>query len=75
MPEIPCITAMEAIRAFERAGFSVCRTKKHHIMKRSGWPNRLSIPVHKGKTLGVGLLGSQIKAAGLTIEQFREFLK
>ena len=71
MPEIPRITGKAAVRAFEKAGFTVDRvTGSHHIMKKSGHPNRLSIPVHAGKTIGKGLLAAQIKAAGLTLEQF-----
>jgi predicted RNA binding protein YcfA (HicA-like mRNA interferase family) len=68
---IPRITGEEALAAFERAGFAVVRIKgSHHIMKRGGWPNRLSIPVHSGKTIGKGLLATQIDKAGLTLEEF-----
>lgn len=31
---------------------------------------RLSIPVHGGKTVGIGLLARQIKVAGLTVDEF-----
>ena len=75
MPEVPRISGAKAVKAFERAGFEVVRIKgSHHIMKRTGHPNRLSIPVHAGKTVGVGLLKSQIDAAGLTVEKFIENL-
>ena len=71
MPEIPRITGAEAVRAFERAGFVVVRiSSSHYILKKSGWPNRLSIPVHVKKILGKGLLKSQIEAAGLTVAEF-----
>jgi predicted RNA binding protein YcfA (HicA-like mRNA interferase family) len=76
MPKIPRITGEEAVRAFERAGVVVVRVSgSHHIMKKSGHPNRLSIPVHAGKTVGTGLLKSQIEAASITLEQFIEFLR
>ncbi|MBI1903336.1 MAG: type II toxin-antitoxin system HicA family toxin [Planctomycetes bacterium] len=75
MPAIPRITGRDAVRAFERAGFTVARISgSHHILKKEGCPNRLSIPVHAGETVGTGLLKSQIEAAGLTIEQFLELL-
>ncbi|MSR58240.1 MAG: addiction module toxin, HicA family, partial [Planctomycetaceae bacterium] len=35
MPEIPRITGVEAVKAFQKAGFSVIRIKgSHHIMKK-----------------------------------------
>jgi predicted RNA binding protein YcfA (HicA-like mRNA interferase family) len=75
MAEVPRISGLEAIRAFEQAGFEVVRVNgSHHILKKSGHTNRLSIPVHGGRTVGVGLLRRQIAAAGLTVEQFNDFL-
>ena len=75
MPEIPRITGMEAVKAFRKAGFELDRIKgSHHILRRPGWHLILSIPVHGGKTVGIGLLKSQVEAAGLTIEQFLELL-
>jgi len=75
MPKIPRIIGEEAVRAFRKAGFTLDRIKgSHHILRRERWPFRLSIPVHGGKTLGVGLLKSQIEAAGLTVEEFCELL-
>ena len=71
MPKIPRITGEEAVRAFERAGFTCVRiTGSHHVMKKPGCRNLLSIPVHSGKNVGKGLLRSQIDAAGLTVAQF-----
>jgi predicted RNA binding protein YcfA (HicA-like mRNA interferase family) len=75
MSDIPRITGAEAVRAFERADFVVVRTKgSHQIMKKAGHKNRLSIPVHSGKNIGLGLLKSQIDAAGLTVEEFKALL-
>ena len=71
MPKSPRITAREAVRAFEQAGFLEERmTGSHSILKKAGYAYRLSIPIHKGKTLGVGLLKSQVEAAGLTMDEF-----
>lgn len=76
MPKIPRISGQEAIRAFQKVGFVVDRVRgSHHIMKRENHPFHLSIPVHPGKTVGTGLLKSQIENAGLTVEQFIELLK
>ncbi len=76
MPSIPRITGADAKRAFQRAGFHQDRMSGSHcIMKKDGHLYHLSIPMHQGKTLGVGLLKSLIEAAGLTVEQFLEHLK
>ena len=43
-------------------------------MKREGWENRLSIPVHSSKTLKIGILHSLIKDAGITVDEFKQLL-
>jgi predicted RNA binding protein YcfA (HicA-like mRNA interferase family) len=75
MSEVPRITGAQAVRAFELAGFAVDRIRgSHFIMKKNGCRELLSIPNHAGETVGLGLLRKQIRVAGLTVEQFREFL-
>ncbi len=72
---LPRITGTEAIKAFKKAGYSLDRIKgSHHILKHARKRERLSIPIHQGETLGIGLLGSQIKIAGMTIEEFCKLL-
>jgi predicted RNA binding protein YcfA (HicA-like mRNA interferase family) len=76
MAKSPRVSAREALRAFERAGFVMVRQKGSHcILKREGHPYHLVLPVHAGATLGPGLLNSLIDAAGLTVEQFAELLR
>ena len=71
MPKVPRVTGEEAIRAFGKVGFCLDRIKgSHHILKHAEKPARLSIPVDAGRTVGVGLLSAQIKAADLTVEDF-----
>ena len=67
----------EAVRAFCKAGYYIDRSSSSHRFLKHSEKGRmsLSIPVHSGKTLGIGLLTSKIKDAGLTIERFRELLK
>ncbi len=72
---LPRISGREAIAAFEKIGFTVRRTKgSHAIMKREGTVGTLSIPCHAGRTIGVGLLKSLVKTAGLTVGQFNDLL-
>jgi predicted RNA binding protein YcfA (HicA-like mRNA interferase family) len=61
----------KVITAFERAGWTNRGFKGSHVkLTKEGNPNILSIPVHKGKPIKIGLLKDQIKKAGLTEEEF-----
>lgn len=71
---LPIISGREAVRAFEKAGWQVMRQRGSHIvMIKDGVAANLSIPDHK--EIDRGLLRSQIRKAGLTIEEFVELLK
>ena len=75
MAELSSIIGADAIKAFQKFGFEVVRIKgSHHIMKKRDHPFLLSIPVHKGRTLGVGLIKRQIDAAGISVTEFIEAL-
>jgi predicted RNA binding protein YcfA (HicA-like mRNA interferase family) len=57
----------KVIKAFQRAGWVDRGFKGSHVkLTNEGNPNILSIPVHKGKTIKIGLLKDQIRKAGLT---------
>ena len=72
---VPRVTGEEAVRAFCKDGYVVVRTSgSHKYLRNPQKPIAISIPVHAGRTLGVGLLSSKIKDAGLTVEEFRRLL-
>jgi predicted RNA binding protein YcfA (HicA-like mRNA interferase family) len=61
----------KVIKAFERAGWVSRGFRGSHVkLTKEGNPNILSIPVHRGKPIKIGLLKDQIKKAGLTEEDF-----
>jgi len=61
----------DAVRKFQRAGWSVARQKGSHVMlTKSGYQWTLSIPLHN--ELGPGLLRKLIRQAGLSAEEFNE---
>ncbi|MCD4727482.1 MAG: type II toxin-antitoxin system HicA family toxin [Pirellulales bacterium] len=69
--KVPRISGKDAVRAFRKAGYFLDRIRgSHHILRHPNKRAHLSIPVHKGRTVGVGLLCSQIAVAGLTVEEF-----
>jgi predicted RNA binding protein YcfA (HicA-like mRNA interferase family) len=70
MPKLPVVSGAQALRAFERAGWRVDRQRGSHvIMLKPGHIASLSIPQHR--ELAPGTLRSLIRAAGLTVEEFR----
>lgn len=70
MPKIPGINHRDAIRALEKAGYSVVRESKHVIM--SDGIRILTIP--RANPMDAYTLGGIAKDAGLTVEEFRRLL-
>jgi predicted RNA binding protein YcfA (HicA-like mRNA interferase family) len=70
MPKLPGINHQDAIRAFAKAGFSITRQGKHVIM--SNGERRLTIP--RGNPINPFTMAGIVRAAGLTIEQFKSLL-
>jgi len=70
LPKIPGVNHLDAVRALEKAGFSVVRQGKHIVM--SNGARILTIPRHN--PVNAFTLGGIVRDAGLTIEQFRELL-
>jgi predicted RNA binding protein YcfA (HicA-like mRNA interferase family) len=72
---LPRISGHEAIRAFAKLGFSVDRVRSsHHVMKKDGHRNVLTVPVHGSDDLKPGTLRALIRAAGITVAEFCELL-
>ncbi len=65
----------KVIKAFERAGWINKKQRGSHVkLIKPGNPNILSIPVHRGKPIKIGLLKDQVKKSGLTEEEFLKLL-
>ena len=65
----------KVIKAFERGGWVNQGQRGSHVkLIKHGNPNILSIPVHKGKPIKIGLLKDQIRKAGLKEEEFLNLL-
>jgi predicted RNA binding protein YcfA (HicA-like mRNA interferase family) len=75
MASLPTVTADEAIKAFQAAGFAIARTSgSHYTLKKPAFTRCLTIPRHGSRNLKPGLLRAQIRTAELTVEQFVELL-
>jgi len=72
MPELPVISCIDAVKAFERAGWQVKRSGNHVVMTKSGSIASLSIPNHH--EIARGTLRKLIRLAGLNVEEFIKLL-
>lgn len=75
MGKLSNISGKNAIKVFCKIGYFINRQEGSHVIlvnHQSGYPI-LSIPDHK--ELAPGLLKSQIKRAGLSVEEFIKILK
>lgn len=70
MPKIPGVNHLDAVRAFEKAGFVVVRQGKHIVM--SNGSRIVTIPRHN--PVNAFTLGGIVRDAGLSVEQFCDFL-
>jgi predicted RNA binding protein YcfA (HicA-like mRNA interferase family) len=69
MPSLPAISGAEAVRAFQKAGWTVQRQKGSHvILTRPNSVYNLSIP--QSRTVPRGTLRDAIRKAGLTVDEF-----
>jgi len=71
MPKLPRASGDKHIRTLQKAGWEINHIEgSHHILVKEGNPCHLSIPVHSGKVLGVGLLKRIMSKAALTPEEY-----
>ena len=70
MPSFPGVHYRDAIRALEKAGFSITRQGKHAIL--SNGTRQLIVPRHN--PINAITMGNIIRAAGLTQDEFRRLM-
>ena len=71
MPKIPGVNHLQAVRALEKAGFSIARQGKKHIVMSDGM-RFLTIP--RKNPVNAFTMGGIVKDAGLTIDKFKKLL-
>lgn len=75
MPNIPVVKGQKLIKILIKYGFVLNRISgSHHILVHKEKHITLSIPVHKGKTLGKEITLAIIKDAGLSVEEFLKLI-
>ena len=74
MAQLPILTGVEVVRAFEKLGWELARQSgSHMVITKDGEMASLSIPKHK--EVAKGTLRSLIRSANLTIDEFNEAVK
>ena len=62
------------VRALERAGFKVARTRgSHHVMRHPDGRGT-TVPVHPGRDVGKGTLRGILADVGMTVEELQRLL-
>jgi predicted RNA binding protein YcfA (HicA-like mRNA interferase family) len=70
MPKLAGVNHLDAVRAFQRAGFVLSRQGKHIVMTNG--VRIITIPRHN--PVNPFTMAKLVALAGLTIEQFRKLL-
>ena len=74
MPKLPRASGDKHVSAFKAAGWQVNHIEgSHYILTKEKSEIHLSVPVHKNKILGIGLLMKLIAKAGLTNDQYIKY--
>ena len=75
MSKFPRLTGQQVIAALRKAGFEVLRIKgSHHFMSHPDG-RRTVVPVHRGETIGPGLMLKIVRDCEMEREEFLELLK
>ncbi len=74
MSKLPAISGQDAVRVFEKCGYSLDHQSGSHLILRQNDPphRRLSVPRHR--ELAKGTLRKLIREAGITVEKFVSLL-
>ncbi|MGD0346008.1 MAG: type II toxin-antitoxin system HicA family toxin [Terracidiphilus sp.] len=74
MTRLPRLKGKELIRALERAGFVVERTRGSHVFLRHPDGRTTTVPVHSGETIGPGLLRAILRDVELSVDALADLL-
>ncbi len=70
MPKLPGINHLQAVKALEKASFSIARQGKHIVMNKG--LRIVTIPRHN--PVNAFTMGGIVRDAGLTIKDFKKLL-
>lgn len=74
MSHIPALTGVRLKKALHKAGFVVVRTKGSHHFLRHPDGRCTVVPIHRGETIGRGLLAQILRDGEITEEDLPKLL-
>ena len=75
MPRLPIVSGAEAVKAFQRLGFTVDRQRGSHVvMKQATTKGERGCVIPMHKEIATGTLRSALKMAGVSPEEFTKVL-
>jgi predicted RNA binding protein YcfA (HicA-like mRNA interferase family) len=74
MTRLPSLKGEDVIKALSKAGFQVLRQKGSHIYLKHPDGRATVVPVHKGESLGRGILRKIIGDADMERDEFLKLL-
>ena len=69
MTRLPRVKGRAVVRALERAGFIIERTRGSHIFLKHPDGRATAVPVHAGETLGPGLLRAVLRDTEMSVDR------
>ena len=75
MTRLPRLRARQLIRALERAGFQIERSRGSHFRLKHSDGRITSVPSHAGETIGPGLLRAILRDIEMSPEVLATLLK
>ena len=74
MTKLPNLTGQQLISALRKAGFDVIRVRgSHHFLRHSDGRSTV-VPVHRGETIGPGLLSKILRDCDIARADLLELL-
>ena len=74
-PRLPAVSPKEAIKALERCGWQLDRTKgSHRVFRHPSLQNRVVVPMH-ARDLAKGTLNQIIGGSGVSRDEFLRLIK
>ncbi|MFZ7134118.1 MAG: type II toxin-antitoxin system HicA family toxin [Eubacteriales bacterium] len=74
MTKLPSLTGEQIIKALNKAGFQVLRQKGSHVYLKHPDGRATVVPMHKGESMGRGLLRKILKDSEISRDVFLELL-
>jgi predicted RNA binding protein YcfA (HicA-like mRNA interferase family) len=74
MSTFPSVTGSQLIKAIQRFGFEIVRTRGSHHFLRHPDGRSTVIPVHRGEPIGRGLLTQILRDCELSRDELQEVL-